>query len=143
MDQPKSNTVVCQCCELEWPERLATAIRNAHLLIRGWRCRMCNEHQGDALKMAHDHENEVRIRWGDAVDKMHAALNDADRSKAQMLAAFRSRDRILEQFDKLGRYHRATGDGCLCGERNCAELAIIDADWISNRIAGMYRRGVG
>ena len=77
------------------------------------------------------------------MNKLHAALNDADRSKAQMLAAFRSRDRILEQFDKLGRYHRATGDGCLCGERNCAELSIIDADWISDRIAGMYRRGVG
>ncbi|MBV8861416.1 MAG: hypothetical protein JO259_06110 [Mycobacterium sp.] len=140
MDQP-THTVTCQCCELEWPERLALAVRNAQLLICAWRCRMCHEHQGDPLKMAQDHENEVRARWGDAVDKLHAALNDADRSKAQLLAALSSRDRVLKQFDKLGRYHRATDDGCLCGERNCAQLAIIDADWITNRIGSMYQRG--
>jgi hypothetical protein len=143
MDQPKLDTVVCQCCELEWPERLATAVRNAHLLIRGWRCRMCNEHQGDPVKMAHDHENEVRVRWGTTVDELHSALDAADRYKVQMLAAFESRDRILEQFGKLARYHRATDHGCICGKRNCEELSIIDDDWITDHIVRMYKRGVG
>ena len=143
MDQPKPNTVMCQCCELEWPERLATAVRNANLLIRGWRCCLCNEHQGDALKMAQDHENEVRIRWGNTVDELHTALAATDLYKTQMLAAVGSRDRILEQFGRLARYHRATGHGCICGKRNCAELSIIDADWITDHIAAMYKRGVG
>jgi hypothetical protein len=87
VDQPKPHTVACQCCELEWPERLATAVRNAHLLIRAWRCRMCNEHQGDELKAAQDHESEVRIRWGNTVDELQTALDAADRYRAQMLSA--------------------------------------------------------
>ena len=45
------------------PRQLATALE------RGWRCRMCNEHQGKPLKMAQDHEEEVRVRWGETVDR--------------------------------------------------------------------------
>ena len=143
MDQLKPHTVACQCCELEWPERLTSAVRNAHLLIRGWRCRMCDEHQGDEIQKAHDHENEVRIRWGNTVDELHTAQDAADRYKAQTLAALRSRDQILEQFGKLARYHRRTDYGCICGKRNCEELSIIDADWITDHIVRMYKRGVG
>ena len=143
MDQLKPHTVACQCCELEWPERLTSAVRNAHLLIRGWRCRMCDEHQGDEIKKAHDHENEVRIRWGNAVDALHTAQDAADRYKARTLAALRSRDQILEQFGKLARYHRPTDYGCICGKRNCEELSIIDAEWITDHIVRMYKRGVG
>jgi hypothetical protein len=142
MDQPKANTVVCECCELKWPQRLASAVRDGHLLIRGWRCRMCSEHQGDTLKMAQDHENEIRVRWGDTADELRTALAAAEHYKARMLAAFSSRDRILEQFEKLGRYHRPTDHGCICGERNCKELSIIAADWINDRIAKRYQRGV-
>jgi len=143
MDQLKPHTVACQCCELEWPERLTSAVRNAHLLIRGWRCRMCDEHQGDEIKKAHDHENEVRIRWGNTVDELHTAQDAADRYKAQTLAALRSRDQILEQFGKLARYHRPTDYGCICGKRNCEELSIIDAERITDHIVRMYKRGVG
>jgi hypothetical protein len=38
---------------------LSSPIVNAYGLERGWRCRMCNEHQGNAVKMAQDHEYEV------------------------------------------------------------------------------------
>ena len=143
MEQPKTNTVVCECCELKWPQRFASAVRDGHLLIRGWRCRMCNEHQGDTLKMAQDHEKEIRARLGKTVDELRTAVAAADRYKANMLAAFSSRDRIIEQFEKLSRYHRPTDHGCICGERNCKELSIIDADWINDHIARMYWRGVG
>jgi hypothetical protein len=143
MEQPKANTVVCECCELKWPERLASAVRDGHLLIRGWRCRMCSAHQGDPLTTARDHEKEIRARWGKTVDDLRSASAAADRYKTDMLAAFSSRDRILEQFDRLRRYHRPTEHGCICGERNCKELSIIEADWINDRIAGRYQRGAG
>jgi hypothetical protein len=143
MDQPKLHTVVCQCCELEWPVRLTSAVRNAHLLIRGWRCRMCDAHQSDPVKLAHDHEKEVRIRWDDTVDELTTALGAAERYKAEMLAALGSRDQILEQFGKLARYDRPTDYGCICGKRNCEELSIIDADWITDHIVRMYKRSVG
>jgi hypothetical protein len=77
------------------------------------------------------------------VDELHTALDGADRYKAQMVAAVGSRDRMLEQFAKLARYHRATDLGCICGKRNCEELSIIDADWITDHIARMHKRGVG
>jgi hypothetical protein len=143
MELSKANTVVCECCQLKWPQRLASATRDGHLLIRGWRCRMCSEHQGDALKAAQDHEDEIRDRWGKSVDELRIALAAADRDQAQLLAAFSARDRILEQFEKLRRYHRPTDHGCICGERNCKELSIIDADWINDRIAARYHRGAG
>jgi hypothetical protein len=47
--------VVCDCCELDTPRDLASPLNNAYGLNRGWRCRMCNEHQGQQLKMAQDH----------------------------------------------------------------------------------------
>jgi hypothetical protein len=134
---------MCDCCDLDTPGQLASPIVNAYGLNRGWRCRMCNEHQGLPLKMAQDHENEVRIRWGETVDLWHAAENRADDYKAKMLAAFRSRDRILEQFEKLARYHRWIDHGCICGKPKCETLAIVDADWINDYIERMHRRGVG
>jgi hypothetical protein len=132
--------VVCDCCDLDTPRQTASPIVNAYQLIRGWRCRMCNEHQGQPLKMALDHEMEVRVRWGETVDKWHVAEDRADRYREKMLAAFRSRDRILEQFEELSRYHQATDHGCICGKGNCETLRIIDADWINDYIARMHER---
>jgi hypothetical protein len=43
--------VVCDCCDPDTPRKLATP-PTVIGLIRGWRCRMCNEHQGQPLKMA-------------------------------------------------------------------------------------------
>jgi hypothetical protein len=137
---PIDPKVVCDCCELDWPRKLSSPIVNAYGLNRGWRCRMCNEHQGNPLKMAQEHEEEVRVRWGETVDKWHAAENRADSYKEKMLAAFRSRDNVVKQFERLGRYHRATDHGCICGKRNCEILAIIDADWITDHIARMHER---
>lgn len=58
-----------------------------------------------------------------------------------MLAAFRSHDAVLREFEKLGRYHQSTGhDGCLCGKRNCATLSIIDSNQIYGHIDRMNRR---
>lgn len=57
--------------------------------------------------MAQDHEEEVRIRWGETVDELHAALDRADDYKAKMLAAFRSRDAVLREFEKLSSVNRA------------------------------------
>jgi hypothetical protein len=124
--RPQDSTVVCECCDLDVSERLSSPIVNAHLLNRGWRCRICNEHQGDPLKMAQDHEYEVRVRWGETVDELHAAQDRADEYHGKMKAAYRSRDSVLEQFDRLARYHRATDYGCICGKRNCETLSIID-----------------
>jgi hypothetical protein len=133
----------CDCCDLDTPLKLASPLVNPFGLIRGYRCRMCNEHQGDPLKTARDHENEVRMRWDETVDLWHAAEDRADRYKEKMHAAFRSRDRILEQFDKLSRYHGWTDHGCICGKRKCETLAIIDADWINDHIDRMHRRDAG
>lgn len=66
---PEPATVVCQCCDLDMSRKLSSPIVNAYGLERGWRCRMCNEHQGKPLKMAQDHEEEVRVRWGETVDR--------------------------------------------------------------------------
>ena len=101
---------------------------------------MCNEHQGDALKMAQDHENEVRIRWGQTVDELHVALDGADDFKERMLAAFKSRDAVLRRFEQLARHHRATDHGCSCGKRNCETLSIVDDDWINDHIGRMHTR---
>ncbi|MCQ4365929.1 hypothetical protein KQR54_33535 [Mycobacterium gordonae] len=90
--------------------------------------------------MARDHEEEVRIRWGETADQLNDALDEADSCREKMHAAFRSRDKILKQFEKLGRYHRATDHGCICGKRNCETLAIVDADWINGHIARMHER---
>jgi hypothetical protein len=135
--------VVCDCCDLDTPRKLASPIVNAFGLFRGWRCRMCNEHQGQHLKMALDHENEVRMRWGETVTLWHAAEDHADGNREKMLAAYRSRDRILEQFEELSRYHRWTDHGCICGKPKCETLEIIDADWINDHIERMHRRDAG
>jgi hypothetical protein len=135
----KPNTVVCECCNLDVPERHCGPITVAGL-NRGWRCRRCNEHQGDAVKMAQDHEDDVRIRWDQTVDELHAALDRADHYREKMKAAYRSRDAVLTQFEKLERYHSATTHGCICGKRNCETLAIVNADWINDRITSMHNR---
>lgn len=139
-DPRTPRTVICDCCELSNPERLSSAVRNPHGLIRGWICRTCNEHRADPLKKAQDHEYEVRVRWGETVDKWHAAEDRADDYREKMLAAFKSRDNVLRQFEKLSRYHRATDHGCICRQPNCKTLAIIDADWINDHIARMHER---
>jgi hypothetical protein len=139
MNENKPNTVVCECCDLDVPERLASAVVNAHQLVRGWRCRRCNEHQGNPLKMAQDHEDDVRIRWDGTVDELHVAQDLADDYREKMKAAYRQRDSVLLEFEKLGRYHRETGQGCICGRRRCETLAIVDSDSINERIAAMHR----
>jgi hypothetical protein len=141
MTPPESDTkVVCDCCELSVSKRLSSAIRNPYELVRGWRCRRCNEHQGNPVKMAQDHEEEVRVRWGETVDELHAALDEAANYKAKMLAAFKSRDAVLREFERLGRYHQPNGRGCICGNRNCETLAIIDSNYIYNHLDRMNRR---
>jgi hypothetical protein len=131
--------VVCDCCELDTPSKLASPITVTGL-TRGWRCRMCNEHQGQPLKMAQDHENEVRMRWDETVDLWHAAEDRADNYKKKMLAAFRSRDSVLAQFERLADFHHATRRGCSCGDEDCPELEVIGADWINDLISRMRSR---
>ena len=60
----KGATVVCECCDLDVPAKLASPIVNAHGILQSARCRKCNEHQGKPLKMAQDHEDDVRITMG-------------------------------------------------------------------------------
>ncbi|HPY25826.1 MAG TPA: hypothetical protein PLK19_16080 [Mycobacterium sp.] len=88
-------TVECECCELRVPRRLASSNCNAYGLVRGWICRQCNEHRADPLRKAQEHEEEVRVRWGETADELNTALDRADDYKEKMLAAFRSRDNIL------------------------------------------------
>jgi hypothetical protein len=90
--------------------------------------------------MAQDHEDEVRIRWGKTFDELVAAERRADDSKAKMLAAFRSRESVLRQFERLSNFHHETPRGCSCGDEDCPELAIIGADWINDLISRMDRR---
>lgn len=135
------NNVECECCELRVPRRLASSNCNAFGLVRGWICRQCNEHRADPLRKAQEHEEEVRVRWGETVDELNNALDHADVYREKMLAAFRSRDSILRQFEKLERHHRETGHGCICGKRNCEILAIVGADWINDHIRRMNERG--
>lgn len=104
---------------------------------------MCNEHQGQPLKTALDHENEVRMRWDETVDLWHAAEDRADSYKKKMHAAYRKCDRVLEQFEELSRYHRWTDHGCICGKAKCETLNIIDADWINKYIERMHKRDAG
>ncbi len=131
--------VVCDCCDLDTPRKLASPLTVIGL-TRGWRCRMCNEHQGQPLKMARDHENEVRMRWGETVDLWHAAEDRADNYRSKMLAAFKSRDSVLKQFERLSNFHHETLRGCSCGVENCPELAIIGADWITDLTSRMKSR---
>jgi hypothetical protein len=100
---------------------------------------MCDEHQGNAVKKAQDHEEEVRVRWGEAVAQLDATQNLADDYREKMKSAFRLRDAVLRQFEKLERHHGATPNGCICGKRNCETLAIVDVDWMNDRIAAMHR----
>lgn len=140
MDDIEPATVVCDCCDLNWPRKLSSPVVNAFGLDRGSRCRMCNEHQGKPLQMAQDHEDEVRVRWDRTVDDWHAAEDRADNYREKMLAAFKSRDNIVRQFEKLSRYHRPTDHGCICGKGDCETLRIIDAEWIVGHIARMHER---
>jgi hypothetical protein len=133
------NTVICDCCDLDVPERLASEVHDTHMLVRAWRCPTCDDHQGDALRKAQDHAAEVRVRWFETVDELRATQTLAEDYRDKMRAACRSRDAVLEQFERLERHHRATEHGCICGNRNCETLAIVDTDWINDRIAVMHR----
>lgn len=137
MDQ---TSVVCECCRLSNPERLSSPVVNAYALNRGWRCRMCNEHQGDPLKMAQDHESEIRARWEKTAARWRAAEAKANEYEEKMRAAYRSRDNVLRQFEKLSQHHRATEHGCTCRQPRCKTLAIVSADWINEQIARMHYR---
>jgi len=141
MDPLRPTDVKCDCCELANPEHLSSPDWNAAGLIRGWRCGMCNDqhHQGDPLKMARDHEYECRARLRETTDELYAALDQADDYRDKMKAACMARDYVLREFEKLARYHRGTDFGCICGKRNCETLAIVDVDWINDRIATMHR----
>lgn len=92
------------------------------------------------MRTAQEHEYEVRVRWGETVDELHTALDRADDYRKKMLAAFKSRDNMLRQFEKLGRHHCETGHGCTCGKRKCEVLAIVDADWINDHINRLHER---
>jgi hypothetical protein len=140
MNQRKSYMVLCECCELDVPERHASALVNAERTVHGWRCRVCNGHQRDAMKKAQDHAAELRVRLGETVNELHATRGLAEDSRNKMKAAFQSRDAVLHQFARLARYHRATEHGCICGKRNCETLAVVDADWINDRIAALLRQ---
>ncbi|WP_286199188.1 hypothetical protein ACRDU6_13035 [Mycolicibacterium sp. ELW1] len=74
------------------------------------------------------------------MDELNEALDRADEYREKMLAAFRSRDSILKQFEKLSRYHHATDHGCICGKSECKTLPLVDADWINEYIARMHER---
>lgn len=104
---------------------------------------MCNEHQGDPLRKAQEHEAEVRMRWHETVDYWHAAEDRADDYRDKMKHAYRAHDRVLEAIEKLQRYHGYTGHGCICGKGKCETLAIIEADWIQDRISDKRRRWAG
>lgn len=138
-----SHTVVCDCCELDVPERLSSAVRDAHSLVRGWLCRQCNEHRADHLRKAQEHEEELRMRWRETFDELSAALDLAQDYKEKMHAAYRSRDNVLRRIERLGRYHREADHGCICGQRKCKTLEIISDDWINNTIARMHSRNTG
>jgi hypothetical protein len=144
MNQPGPDKAVCQCCDLNWPTRHSSPIANPYGLVRGYRCRMCNEHQGDPLKKALDHEDEVRKRWDETVDDWHQAEDHADEYKEKMMAAFRSRDAVLRHFERLADevapYHRATGHGCSCGDEDCEIPSIIGDPWINDLIRKMNKR---
>jgi hypothetical protein len=140
MSQPNSYTVVCACCDLDVPERLASELVSPDGLIRGWRCQECNAHRGNALTKAQDHEAELRARLHETVDELHDTQGLAEDCRQKMKAAFRSRDAVLRQFDRLARHHRAIENGCICGKRNCETLAVVDADWINDRIALMLEQ---
>lgn len=122
------------------PQRLASADRNAYGLVRGWICRQCNEHRADPLRKAQEHEEEVRVRWGETCDELNDALDQVDRYRDKMKAAFRSRDNVLQQLEKIRRLHGETGKGCICGKRNCEVARIVDADWITDHIDRMHQR---
>lgn len=72
--------------------------------------------------------------------ELNIELNRADDYRAKMLAAFKSRDNVLRQFEKLERYHRGTSKGCICGKRTCEILSIVEADWINDHIRRMNAR---
>lgn len=139
MDRP--TRVVCDCCDLDFPEWMASDEWDGGDRIRGWCCSMCEHHLGDELLLARDHEDELRLRLDRALTDLDAETYRAEDHREKMLAAFRARDHVLKQFERLARYHRATEHGCICGKRTCETLAVVDADWITDRIAAMYRHG--
>jgi|KBSSwiStaDraftv2_1062776.scaffolds.fasta_scaffold25197_2 hypothetical protein len=140
ISQRNSYTVVCDCCDLGVPERLAAPVVGADDAQHGWRCRVCCGHQRNALKRAEEHAAELRIRLSETVDELRATQGVAEDCRSKMRAAFWSRDAVLRQFERLARFHRATEFGCICGKRNCETLAVVDADWINDRIAAMGRQ---
>jgi hypothetical protein len=140
MSQRNSYTVVCECCDLDVPERHATALVSNDHDVQVWRCPMCEFHQGNAIRTAQDHAAEMRLRLRVTVEELRATQVLAEDCRDKMQSAFRSRDAVLRQFDRLARYHRATDDGCICGKRNCETLAVVDADWINDRIAALFRQ---
>jgi hypothetical protein len=140
MSPRNSYTVVCDCCDLDVPERLASAIVDAGQVVHGWRCRMCNDHQGNAMRTAQDHAAELRLQLRVTVEELLATQGLAEDCRDKMQAACRARDAVLRQFERLTRYHRATEHGCICGKRNCETLAVVDADWVNDRIAALLRQ---
>jgi len=53
-----------------------------------------------------------------------AAERRADNYKEKMLAAFRSRDSVLAQFDRLSDFHHATPAGAHAGMRTVQSLPL-------------------
>lgn len=139
MTNAKANSVVCGCCDLDFPDWLASDEPDADGRDGSWRCRVCLDHRGDELAAVRHHERELRVRHERAVEHLEAETYRADDYREKMLAAFRARDHVLTQFERLARYHRAADHGCICGKRNCETLAVVDTGWINDRIAAMYR----
>ncbi len=131
------DTVLCPCCDLDFPGWLAPDAGQAD----EWLCQACDGHRDDPLAMARDHADELRVRWQQTLEDLAAETFRADDYREKMLAACRSRDNVLKQFERLARYHRATEHGCICGKRNCETLAVVDTGWINDRIAAMLRLG--
>jgi hypothetical protein len=140
MNHRNSYTVVCDCCDLDVPERLAATLVDADQVVRGFRCRVCDFHHRNPMQMARDHEAELRRRLAETVGELHATQAVAEDCRDKMKAASLARDAVLRQFQRLTRVHRATEHGCICGKRNCETLAVVDADWINDRIAAMVRQ---
>lgn len=123
MHQPNTPPKRCARCGLHRDLDAQSLIRRAEEHSQ-WYWEFAEAKDAEAKASAAE-VDEIRVRIGDARDRMKAA--------------FRSRDNYVRALARIADQHEPVRGGCSCRRRDCPTLALVDEPWIRSRVNEIRR----
>ncbi|WP_300018589.1 hypothetical protein [Pseudonocardia sp.] len=154
IDVPSGYYVCDKCCGLMYPivrppsANVEDRMHQSNTVPK--RCSRCAAHRGDddesRVRRAEDH---AKWFWEFAEEKdeqAKSALRQVEEikvrngdAKEKMIAAFRSRDGYIRVLAQIAKHHEPTRNGCSCRRRDCETLRLVDQPWVRRKINEVER----